>query len=305
MNQFFAGGSADTSTATQDIDISDNAADIDAGNVLCDFSAWLGGMADQDDNAMMTVIFNAANMTQITSSTIGPVRAADRSSQTKLLLRGGSIGVPQNTRSIRVSLAMRVAAGTFNDGYADSLSVILRGQAIVTTTADSGPGSLREAITNGNAVITFDPQVFGEPHGPQTITLQSALPSIAGTQSIIGPGANLLIVRRSDDASAAKFQIFSIGSPEGLFFSSVSISGLTIANGDVSNTGGGAGGAISVSYGNLVLEGCLLTGNKADDYGALWAVNASVVLDGYALFPIIRRAMSARSAMRRGMAALP
>jgi hypothetical protein len=281
MNQFFAGGNADTSTATQDIDISDNAADIDAGIVVCDFSAWLGGMADQEDNAMMTVIFNAANMTPIASSAIGPVMAADRSSQTKLLLRGGSIGVPQNTRSIRVSLAMqRLAAETFNDGYADSLSVILRGQTIVTTTADSGPGSLREAITNGNAVITFDPQVFGEPHGPQTITLQSALPSLGGTQSIIGPGANLLAVSRSSDTGAAKFQIFSIGSPEGLFLSSVSIRGLTMANGDVSNTASGAGGAISVSYGNLVLEGCVLTGSKADDYGALWAVNASVVLDG-------------------------
>ena len=280
MNQFFAGGNADTSTATQDIDVSDKATDIDAGKVVCDFSAWLGGMAGEDDNAVMTVIFNEANMTQITSSTIGPVTPADRSSQTKLLFRVGSIGVPPHTRSIKVSLTMqRLAAGTFNDGYADSLGLVLRRlgvPAMVTTTADSGLGSLRDAITKGN-VITFDPQVFGEPNGPQTITLQSALPSIGGTQSIIGPGANLLAVRRSSDASAARFQIFSIGSPEGLFVSSVSISGLTIANGDVSTTGGGA---ISVSYGNLFLKGCVLADNKADDYGALWAVNSSVVLDG-------------------------
>ena len=276
MNQFFAGGNADTSTATQDIDVSDKAADIDAGKVVCDFSAWLGGMADQDDNAVMTVIFNAANLTQISNAAIGPVTAADRSSQTKLLLRFSSVVVPANTRSIRVSLAMQrvFTGGNFNDGYADSLSLVLRGPALVTNTADSGPGSLRDAITKGN-VITFDPQVFGEPNGPQTITLQSALPSIGGTQSIIGPGANLLAVRRSSDAGVAQFQIFGVLSPDGIFFPSVSISGLTMANG-----GGAGGGGIFAIDSNLTLKGCVLTGNSAGSCGALWAVNASVVLDG-------------------------
>jgi hypothetical protein len=280
ISQFFAGGNAASSTATQDIDVSANAADIDAGKVVSDFSAWLGGMANEDDNAVMTVIFNAANMTQISSSAIGPVTAADRSSQTKLLFRFGSIGVPPHTRFIRVSLAMqRVAAGTFNDGYADSLSVILRAPAMVTTTADSGPGSLRDAIPRAS-VITFDPQVFGERHGPQTITLQSALRSIRGMQSIVGPGANLLTIQRASDVGVAKFRIFRIENPEGGFSSSVSISGLTIANGDVSNNGGDAGGGVYVSNGTLGLSGCVLAGNKADSYGALWVVNTSVVLYG-------------------------
>jgi hypothetical protein len=282
MNQFFAGGNAATSTATQDIDVSDKAADIDAGYVVCDFSAWLGGKADQDDNAVMTVTFYAANMTQLGSSAIGPVTPANRSSQTKLLLRLGRSGVPPHTRSVRVSLAMqRVAADSFNDGYADSLSVTLA-QAMpvmVTNNKDSGPGSLRDAITIGS-VITFDPQVFGEPHGPQTITLRSALPSIRGMQSIVGPGANLLTVQRASDVGVAKFRIFRIGNPEGSFSSSVSITGVTIANGDVSNNGGDAGGGVYVSNGTLALKGCVLAGNKADNYGALWGVNASVALDG-------------------------
>jgi hypothetical protein len=276
MNQFFAGGNAASSTATQDIDVSANAADIDAGKVVCDFSAWLGGFTDQEDNAVMTVIFNAANLTQISNAAIGPVTAADRSSQTKLLLRFSSVVVPANTRSIRVSLAMQrvFAGGTFNDGYADNLSVVLRGPALVTNTADSGPGSLRDAITKGN-VITFDPQVFAEPKGPQTITLQSALPLIGGIQSIVGPGANLLTVRRSSDAGAAQFQIFGVLSPDGIFFPSVSISGLTMANG-----GGPGGGGVFAIDSNLTLKGCVLTGNSADSCGALSAVSASVVLDG-------------------------
>jgi hypothetical protein len=280
MNQFFAGGNAASSTATQDIDVSANAADIDAGSVVCDFSAWLGGFATQEDNAVMTVIFNAANMTQISSSAIGPVTATDRNSQTRLLFRFNSLVVPANTRSIRVSLAMQLlSAGNFNDGYADSLSVVLRGPALVTNINDSGPGSLRDAITKGN-VITFDPQVFGEPHGPQTITLQSALPTIVGIQSIVGPGANLLTVRRSSNAGIAKFQIFRVGDPFGIFSSSVSISGLTMANGDVSKTTGGAGGALYAFYSNLTLKGCVLTGNSADNYGAFYGLNSSVLFDG-------------------------
>lgn len=280
MSQFFAGGNAATSTATQDIDVSANAADIDAGNVVCDFSGYLGGFADQEDNATLTVIFNAANMTQISSSAIGPVTAANRSSLTELIARAHSVIVPPNTRSMRVSLAMQrvSSAGTFNDGYADSLSVILRGPAVVTNTADSGPGSFRDAIIKGN-VITFDPQVFGEPHGPQTITLQTALPLMGGIQSILGPGANLLTVRRSSGAGVPKFQLFEIGFD---FLNtpapSVLMSGLTLANGDVSGFGGG--GAIAVADDNLTLKGCVLTGNSAEIYGAISSINASVVLDG-------------------------
>ena len=61
----------------------------------------------------------------------------------------------------------------------------------VTTTADSGPGSLRDAMTNaiaaGGGTITF-PNLSG------TISLQSALPDIAVDLTIIGSGpANVTI----------------------------------------------------------------------------------------------------------------
>lgn len=52
--------------------------------------------------------------------------------------------------------------------------------ALVTTDADSGPGSLREILSNtlsGRLVITFDPAFFNT---PRTITLLSALPGILG-----------------------------------------------------------------------------------------------------------------------------
>ncbi len=283
MNQFFAGGDAATSTATQDIDVSGNAADIDAGKVVCDLSAWLGGFADHEDNATVTVTFKEANMTTFVTVTLGPVTATDRASQTKLLLRYFSLIVPTKTRLITVTLTMqRVSTvGPFNDGYADSLKLVLRGPAVVTNTADSGAGSLRDVIPRAS-FITFDPQVFAEAKGPQTITLQSELPFIPGTQTIVGPGANLLTVSRSSAAGVPKFRIFQVGAPYqgALFPPFVSISGLTLAKADVSKTGGALGGAISVGDANLALHGCVLTGNSADGYGALFGFNASVVLDG-------------------------
>src|SRR4029077_1433915 len=43
MKQFFTGGRDAVSTAIQEIEVSSNASDIDAGTVICDISAWLGG----------------------------------------------------------------------------------------------------------------------------------------------------------------------------------------------------------------------------------------------------------------------
>jgi parallel beta-helix repeat protein/predicted outer membrane repeat protein len=76
--------------------------------------------------------------------------------------------------------------------------------AVVTTTADSGPGSLRQAIldTNahpGNDYITFD--IPGS--GVHTISLQSALPSVNDTVVIDGysqPGSSENTLAAGDNA---------------------------------------------------------------------------------------------------------
>ena len=127
-NQFFAGGSGALSTASQDIDVSGNASDINQGRVTCDLSAWLGGFFTDQDNAMLQLIyFDGAN--DLGSFPIGPVTAAERGNQTGLLLRGvTALPVPPNTTRIRLVLTMTRAAGAFNDAYADSLSLVLHVQ---------------------------------------------------------------------------------------------------------------------------------------------------------------------------------
>ena len=44
LKQFFAGGNAATSTATQQIDLTANATEINQGKVTYDLSGWLGGI---------------------------------------------------------------------------------------------------------------------------------------------------------------------------------------------------------------------------------------------------------------------
>ena len=66
---------------------------------------------------------------------------------------------------------------------------------IVTSTADAGPGTLRQALTDAQAgdVITFDPVVF-PPSVPVTIALQSGLPAIsAGPLTIDASNAGVVL----------------------------------------------------------------------------------------------------------------
>ena len=64
---------------------------------------------------------------------------------------------------------------------------------LVTTTADSGPGSLRQALTDANAQVGADVITVT---ATGTINLQSALPDLTSNITINGPGADLLTVRR-------------------------------------------------------------------------------------------------------------
>jgi hypothetical protein len=196
-NAFFAGGSTGSSVLNQDIDVSANAVDIDAGKVACDIVAWLGGFLNSDDDAIFLVQFRKDAITANGSAPqLGPVLATDRGGKTGLLARSETVPIPAGTRIIRVILVLTRNAnngGAYNDGYADSLSIVLRGPVVVTSAADSGQGSLRDALPKATA-ITFDPVVFGAANAPHVIELTSGLNVINSDLTITGPGADLLTV---------------------------------------------------------------------------------------------------------------
>src|SRR5690349_16290481 len=96
--------------------------------------------------------------------------------------------------------------------------------SIVTSTTDSGPGSLREAIANAAPGDTIAFSVTG------TISLTSSELLVSKNLNIIGPGAANLTIERN--AAAPDFRVLDIDS--GI----VTISGLTFKHGRLTFGGG-------------------------------------------------------------------
>jgi hypothetical protein len=131
------------------------------------------------------------------------------------------------------------------------LMLVLAGGAtasaqVVTNSADSGPGTLRSALTNADsgAVITFDPSLSGA-----TITLASTL--TINTNLTIDASALSNGLQINGNGSV---QIFNVASSISVFLNS-----LTLTNG----YGGAAGGGGIFNSGTLTLTNCILSGNSA------------------------------------------
>ena len=136
----------------------------------------------------------------------------------------------------------------------------------VTSLADSGTGTLRQAITQANAApgadaIVFDPTVRG------TITLLAALPDLSTDIRLEGPGASALSIARSLDPGTPDFRIFTVAAG-----AEVTIGGLTLTGGRAPDELG-PGGFLRTNGGGVLNEGTLsinksvLAGNSAADFG--------------------------------------
>ena len=268
LNAFFAGGNTASSSLAQSVDVSANGSDIDTGQVVCDIEAWLGGYLNDDDSAVLVVNFMQDASTDLGGSVTLTATSSDRGMVTSFISGYPVVTVPIKTRLIKLTLSMTRASngGAYNDGYADSLSVRLRKPMVVKTTADGGVGSFRDAVQGGTA-ITFDPALFSVSNGPQTITLDTALTDLRKDVTIIGPGADLLTVGRSGASGTPKFRIFTVtdGRQDGPI---ATISGLTIANGDVSPLEDGGG--IGVFDGGLTLSDCRVVNNSGAFGGGIF-----------------------------------
>ena len=99
---------------------------IDSQTVKFNLSAWIGGYATQDDNAVVSVTFADASMQVVGNTTsIGPVLAADRASISELLFRQASAFVPVGARSMTVLVTISRSLGTWNQGSVDNIAFIL------------------------------------------------------------------------------------------------------------------------------------------------------------------------------------
>ena len=131
----------------------------------------------------------------------------------------------------------------------------------VNTNADSGPGSLRQAIIDADATtgvadtINFDPMRLGS---SATITLSSSqLPPITDGAGLTIDGGSADITISGND----QYRVFQVGSDidNG---AKLTLSNLTVANGVVGARGGGI-----LNYGTLEVSNSTISGNSAPNDG--------------------------------------
>ena len=117
---------------------------------------------------------------------------------------------------------------------------------IVTSTSDSGPGSLRAAIEAANSSLEPDTIIF-DLSLPATIRLSSTL-SIIGSVTINGPLEGALTIDGNN-----QYQILSVSG----LSTHVNISNLTLTNGRAAMSGGAIyneGGTVNIFNSSCYLE---------------------------------------------------
>ncbi len=120
------GGQGNVSTATQTINLASFGGRISSGQQTFTLSGYLGGWGNQDDHADVWVVFMDANGAQIGSPTnLQSVTPGERHDVNALLARTATGTVPAGATSAVVTVQMTELDGGYNDGYADSLSLIL------------------------------------------------------------------------------------------------------------------------------------------------------------------------------------
>lgn len=127
---------------------------------------------------------------------------------------------------------------------------------VVTNTNDSGPGSLRQAISDAASGDTI---VFSLPVGSVIDIISGELLLTRGIV-IRGPGLNLLTIRRS--SGAGQFPVFHIGPNAG----NATISGLTISGGSADL----GGGVRDESAAILNISACRISENSANWGGGIY-----------------------------------
>ncbi len=172
---------------------------------------------------------------------------------------------PDETVSLALVADTSYTVGTLTPVQA----TILNDDGVVSNTNDSGPGSLRQAIlaANNSTSLVTPTITFTGAALTGTINLAAALPDLARSMTIDGPGAANLTVQRGGSGS---YRIFTVQNG-----ATVTIQDLTVANGNVS---GGNGGGI-LNSGILTLQDSLVSGNTAALGGGIYNQNGTLTLN--------------------------
>lgn len=164
----------------------------------------------------------------------------------------------------------------------------------VTNTADSGAGSLRDALSSANTGDTID---FNLSSCPCTIVTTAPL-SITKSLLISGPGASQLTISGNNG-----HRVITISTP----MIAVTLSGLTIANGNSSGSGGGGGILVSTNdlFGAVTISNCVFTNNASPAGSGTNGFGGGVFLAGGVLTIVNTTISSNTSNVGAGVATVP
>jgi hypothetical protein len=136
---FFSGGAAGApgpaGSATQTVDVTRLAPEIDLGRATASLSGLLGGYRHDADRGVMRVEFLDPEEEPIVAAALDSPAAAERANVTTLLPRSRTVDVPPLARTIAVTLQASLADGTYADAYFDNVAV--------TVAAPGAPGPPR------------------------------------------------------------------------------------------------------------------------------------------------------------------
>ena len=120
----FAGPGIDTAI-TQTVNVSAATDAIDSNSVTATLSGWLGGWRYRPERALLTATFldEAGQATGNPMVVMGPSQGW----QTALFSQSSTGSVPAGTRSILVTLDLPGSHGSYQNSYADNLSLTLQG----------------------------------------------------------------------------------------------------------------------------------------------------------------------------------
>ncbi len=228
----------------------------------------------------------------------------------------GSIVIPNGSTSATITLTalvespnpaeaaetarLNVTSGT---GYVAAAApnenatvTITENSFLVTTTNDSGTGSLRQAVLNANTIAGTDTITFSDGTGgtvnftdttADTITLTSGQLSLSSNAIIQGTGARKLAVSGNN---ASRVFLVNAGA-------TVRMSGLTVTGGTVGT--GTAGGGI-LNNGTLVVLDSAITGNANTGTGPGGGLSSGNIFAAGAVTTVVNSTFSGNSASSGG-----
>ena len=128
---FFAAGPSGAASATQTVDVSRWAPEIDGrAGVTFRLSALLGGFRESPDGAVVSARFLdpwGSGLSRVSLDTVTP---AERGNATMLMARVATAAVPRLTRSIAVTMRAGPPGGSYNDAYVDDVALVPQVQAL-------------------------------------------------------------------------------------------------------------------------------------------------------------------------------